>query len=715
MEQIQLVSTRNTNKWESIVGQETIELLTRLNIAEPNKMRLLSETQAILEQCGNPIASVSKDTGLVFGYVQSGKTMSFTTLTALAKDNGFQIIIIIAGIATNLIDQSTTRLEQDLRINENRQWSSIKNPTLKLCYNNLNDKLQEWKDENFPQDEKRTILITVLKNRTHLHNLIELLAKLDMNGVPTLIIDDESDQASPNTFEQANAKNKTTAEDKLSTIYKSILAIKATLPHHTFVQYTATPQANLFFNIYRELSPKFIQLLSPGEGYTGGKIFFKDRSDLVQTIPELDPTSEKPPFTLLEAMRWFFLGVAKGKSTNENKNRSMMIHPSVQTQHHHFYTNWVTTIKDEWVAILQKPDSDLSKKTLIQEFEVTHKKLAAVATDIPAFNKLTEKLLYAIRGTQIQELNAKIGKTPNINWKQDYAFIVIGGNAMNRGYTVEGLTVTYMPRPIGVGNVDTIQQRARFFGYKHGYINYCRIFLTEESKQAYEDYVAHEEDMRHRLDVHKKSGQALDQWFREVFLPDYAKLTRSNVIYNELVRNNSKEAGYWFFMNAPHKANIPLNQKIARLFVQKIGLTTYNSTTQEYEDIKLQVFLEDFLNKLVYKRQPQLPDWNNLKTQLKQCADANPSEKCRVYLLGSFEKPRKRSIKSGVIGKLFEGARKNYKEEDLKHSVNLSFQIHLVNVFDGSEIIAETVPLIALFVPQGMTLQTIRQTYQLEE
>ena len=65
----------------------------------------------------------------------------------------------------------------------------------------------------------------------------------------------------------------------------------------------------------------------------------------------------------------------------------------------------------------------------------------------------------------------------NIHWRRNYSWILVGGQVLDRGFTVEGLTVTYMPRGPGVGNADTIQQRARFLGYKRSYLGYCRVFL----------------------------------------------------------------------------------------------------------------------------------------------------------------------------------------------------------------------------------------------
>ena len=73
------------------------------------------ETCDILAHC-NPHDAVNnpETTHLAVGYVQSGKTMSFTGVTALAKDNGYRVIIYLAGTKNNLLDQTQKRLRKDL-------------------------------------------------------------------------------------------------------------------------------------------------------------------------------------------------------------------------------------------------------------------------------------------------------------------------------------------------------------------------------------------------------------------------------------------------------------------------------------------------------------------------------------------------------------------------------------------------------------------------
>ena len=165
--------------WQALDGEETQQLSKYLGLDEVSAKRLLDESKAIFSLCGNPCDKENEDTGLVFGYVQSGKTMSFTTLTALARDNNYQIVIVIAGTSTPLLNQSTARLEKDLRLNDrfDRKWLGVKknpNNSSDTDRDDISTVLREWKNPTFPEDERRTVLITVMKNRSHLDNLISI-------------------------------------------------------------------------------------------------------------------------------------------------------------------------------------------------------------------------------------------------------------------------------------------------------------------------------------------------------------------------------------------------------------------------------------------------------------------------------------------------------------------------------------------------------------
>ncbi|OQW92373.1 MAG: hypothetical protein BWK78_01895 [Thiotrichaceae bacterium IS1] len=710
--------------WEVISGEETQELLAhKTQLDEASKCNL-QETSKILSMCGSPHQDKHSGTGLVFGYIQSGKTLSFTTLTALARDNNFQMVIVIAGISTILTNQSYTRLEKDLRmdIRKDRKWFSIKNPKNDQDMAKIQSILEEWRDTTFPESQRKTVLITVMKQKNHLSNLVNILRKLNLARVPSLIIDDEADQASLNTEAKANARrakrSRSSSGDRTSRIYQRILELKQVISHHTFIQYTATPQAPLFLRqIMEVLSPNFVQLLTCGEKYTGGEVFFQQQPDLVTVIPDKEitaieesPQTSSPPESLQEAMRLFFLGVAKGIIDNEFSNRSMMIHPSQSTEKHDTYHRWVTSIKNEWVKILSLPENNPEKIELLTEFQNSYKSLHKTISDLPPVQKLiaNNNLLHTIRGTQIERLNSKQGSSKGVSWKDSYSFILVGGQSMDRGFTVEGLTVTYMPRNIGVGNADTIQQRARFFGYKRDYLGYCRVFLSQDAKDAYKDYVEHEADMRRRLEAHIATGKPLAEWYREVFLPSYLEPTRGNVIYDDLERSHFGEK--WFSTNAPHDADIEGNQRIVRDFLTQMGLSKSN---KEGVGVPLEKVCE-YLAKLKYTYPGDAREFASVRSVLKEHLEEKPGAICKGYLMGDFEKPRQRTLKGDKVNQIFQGPDQKKKvggDRNVGSEDDIRIQIHILNLRRekrGKNFAFQQVPALAIWLPKNLARDLIR-------
>jgi len=212
--------------WQPQVGDETVSFLKSIDIPEESQKHLRDAAVSILSRGINPNDETCvATTGLVVGYVQSGKTMSFETVAALAHDNSFQVIIVIAGISTLLLDQSTNRLRRDLGLDDSRRprrWIHFQNPSDKDgTPSNIRNALEDWRDPDTPAHYRKTVLITVLKNHHHLRNLVALFETLDMNGVPALIIDDEADQASLNTA---------VASGDESTTYRCLMALRERLP-----------------------------------------------------------------------------------------------------------------------------------------------------------------------------------------------------------------------------------------------------------------------------------------------------------------------------------------------------------------------------------------------------------------------------------------------------------------------------------------------------
>lgn len=496
---------------------------------------VLYEAIRILGRCLPPSEPAGHETGLVVGYVQSGKTMSFETVIALARDNCYGLVIVLAGTKNNLRDQSEDRLKKDLGIDDGGDhWYHLSNPT-KAQRSQIESKVDAWKKK----PSKKSLLVTVLKHGGHLEKLAAVLKSVKLDGVPALIIDDESDQASLNTKASQIRSNRAPA-NAMSTTYERILELRDVLPHHSYLQYTATPQANLLLAQTDLLNPSFSELVTPGEAYTGGHAFFKGPVDLVADIPAAEvPTPRaplsSPPKSLLKALRYFLLVAAqhsltrKKGLTSKDRNRSMMVHPAVATASHRVYKNWV----EKAFKGLKKQieDGHASKPMIIAA--IFQPEYDSLRKTYPSIKPLPE-LLEAMAEEVLDDLNyVEVNGTPDaekkVNWKATRYWILIGGAKLDRGYTVEGLCITYMPRALGGSPAaDTLQQRARFFGYKKAYLGLCRVFVQTGVKNAFTAYVEHEDFVRAALAECR--GKPLREWRRDFILTQMLKPTRPNVV-----------------------------------------------------------------------------------------------------------------------------------------------------------------------------------------
>src|SRR6266550_4594002 len=172
-ERVEVVRTKRLTqaRWQPVVGEETLDLLGSLKIPPASRDHVRNEAVQVLSNCIPPEDKTGAETGLVIGYVQSGKTMSFTTVAALARDNGYRLVIVITGTSKPLFEQSTARLLRDLQIltRQDRKWKHFANPALRgTARTAIQDTLDDWNDPTVPEAEHQTVLITVMKNVMHL-------------------------------------------------------------------------------------------------------------------------------------------------------------------------------------------------------------------------------------------------------------------------------------------------------------------------------------------------------------------------------------------------------------------------------------------------------------------------------------------------------------------------------------------------------------------
>ncbi len=696
--------------WQPTVGEETEAVLDTLGIRDPDdRTNLRNDAINILRRCVPPQSTPQSLTGLAVGHIQSGKTSSFTAVTALARDNRYPMVIVVGGTTLPLFRQSVDRLEHDLRLRDRRDrvWMPIENPGIQDA-DRIRGPLQDWRD----QDPSQTVLLMVMKNHAQLRKLSALLDVLQLDGIPVLVIDDEADQASLNTRVQQREQ---------STTYRMLLDVRSRLPVNTFLQYTATPQAPLLISLIDALSPEFTRVLQPGHAYTGGRTFFLDRPELIRIIPESelpipDNNLTSPPDTLLAALRLYFIGVAaeyvRHRSSHPPDNRSMLIHPSMGVLPHQQFGRWVNEVRHQWSQFLQSGPQDPGYLELVQDLRVAYDDLNATTTDLPPFEEVIQWMYRAIDRTLVTVMNAsQIGGTPIVKWGDRYANILIGGEVLNRGFTVEGLTVTYMPRSKGVGNVDTVQQRARFFGYKSWYIGYCRIFLESEVAAMFRSYVEHEEYLRRELIDH--GDRPLKEWKRAFLLERQYNPTRRNVLGLDIYQDDF--AGKWQSTDAPHRNADAAeeNRQTVQSFVDArpswVNDPGHANRTSEQIHLMANAPALDVLTSLLAPlRIVDTADsvaFTGLMLQLKTYLDDHPGESAVIYRMTGGRDRVRNLNQNDKIDNLFQGKNPLHGpviypgDRKICDESLLTVQIHMLRV-DGA---ASHVAAVAVRLPDSMS------------
>jgi hypothetical protein len=570
-----LVDTPKDGKlltWNPILGLEFNRYLGAfLPEKEEQATRLSTETPRILSACVKPLSErveSRSNAGLVIGYVQSGKTSSFTAVTALAKDNNFNCIIIIGGTSKILLDQTIDRLKKDLNLNHSdvvNRWLFSENPKLNANRPDVAQiqNLLTTQSMQVLQHQKQigaTPLIAVMKESSHLKNLNNLLAgltgpeKMGLNGITALIIDDECHMSSPNI-----AKN----IDEHSKIYSLMRELRSYIPNHTLLQYTATPQANLLCKINDEFRPEFVRMLGTGSGYTGGRHFFIDtpKAQNIRRVPRLEQqaalaasSNDLPPETLKSALAAYLMissdDLHKKLTIHQNnfEQFSMLVHSNASLSTQKVFSDWISSLKTSWMGVLARPDNDPDRTALINSVfrpafddlqQTASPKLESLEALLgsPVSHVLNNLIIWSVNG------NKKGGGVRDPNFKLSNYNIINGGDMLGVGFTIPKLTITHMLRAQGQGQLDTVQQRGRFFGYCAQWFDRIRVWLGEEVQDLFAAYVEHEEQLRDSLYTYDINNLQLKNWKVKFRLDKNAQACRRGAIKLQMKRFASE--GGW--------------------------------------------------------------------------------------------------------------------------------------------------------------------------
>ncbi|MCU0114874.1 Z1 domain-containing protein [Curtobacterium poinsettiae] len=428
--------------------------------------------------------------------------------------------------------------------------------------------------------------IAVLKkNTTSLANLIHDLKNIRADGreIPVLIIDDEADQASVNTVNPRATVEAASDLKERSAINKLIAELLKDLPRAQYVGYTATPFANVFISPddSEDLFPKdFLVSLQPSNQYMGGAAFHdlgnvdeSDRGnpsvsneaafvrDLVASREE-DPEGEEAE--ILEAIDTFVLTGALKKWRASlgagfgYRHHTMLVHESIKTADH---LELAERFREIWRQAAYGSSEALARLEARYNQDLTPTHFARDEwSSLPWPSSFTE-LLSAIGEARDEILSDRdpvvvVNGTKESDYSsldfqtRPYWRILVGGAKLSRGFTVEGLTVTYYRRRAAAA--DTLMQMGRWFGYRTGYGDLVRLYIARrvldgrgrvfDLYDAFTSIIQDEEEFREQLRKFSEIEEDGRPVLRPIHVPPlvfqqlpWLKPTGANKMYNAVL------------------------------------------------------------------------------------------------------------------------------------------------------------------------------------
>jgi Z1 domain len=533
---------------------------------KPAEVDSLDEaSDEVLKHLGDPNDSrdgLSKIKGLVIGYVQSGKTANYTALIAKAFDAGYKIVIVLAGIHNSLRRQTQLRLEDELGLiptSETRITASLSGSTGEHAITAVTS--ADLRGGDFQQIsmsknvlENGRFLFVVKKNATVLKRLVTWLGKEVQQSV--LIIDDEADQASPNTGGNRDGEQFFESDEELTSeelspteINKQIRKLVKLCRNVSYVGYTATPFANVFidqnafdFEAGDDLFPEdFIVPLPKPENYLGPSEFFGPASggdadgqigaplsaSVIVEVAEGDRlaigrvgsasgTAQvesdlvlSAPESLKEAIEDFVIATSIRRSIEgRNSASAMLVHTSPSQQEQRALHRLIQTI---WNSIrsqykYNEPSARVRWSEAHLRF-VSRLQDSRFGINFDEYRQQLEYLLKSANSARVLLLNHGSEDELDYELDRDLTAIVVGGNKLSRGLTIEGLIVSYFVRNSRQPKADTLAQMGRFFGYKKNFAELNRIYTTREIVESFREISELEDALRLEAAYYARTGK----------------------------------------------------------------------------------------------------------------------------------------------------------------------------------------------------------------
>lgn len=458
-----------------------------------------------------PSGSSSFDTrGLVLGYVQSGKTTNFLSVMAKAADIGYRFFIVLTGITESLRSQTQQRIESQL-VSVTPNWYQL--TTVEDDFKD-HQRTNQLNAATILSNPSNRIIAVVKKNVTVLRKLNAFIQSAGVNAdnCPILIIDDEADQASISVSKDPDA-NPSAINNQIRILLENRKA--------AYVAYTATPFANILVNpnVHEDIYPRdFIHVLPKPNGYFGTEMIFgvdsphgedfeeSDGLNMIRRVEDDEAEALRPPSkrrgqevewnpyipdSLIQAVRWFIIASAARRARGAKNHSSMLIHTAMKTDAHE-------ETKKLLEPAIAKLKSDFYNKSPEWEEQWDQESLAVSAEQfgnpIHKFPEIAKFIPDVFDDLRVIVDNSRSEERLEYNDDEPSTVIVIGANTLSRGLTLEGLICSYFVR--NATAYDTLLQMGRWFGFRNGYEDLPRIWLTKELEYWFEALSVVEVDLR---------------------------------------------------------------------------------------------------------------------------------------------------------------------------------------------------------------------------
>jgi hypothetical protein len=721
--------------------------------------------------------------GLVIGHVQSGKTANFMGLISKSVSIGYRFIIILSGTKNDLRNQTQNRLDQELSgidrfglkargvkfaeweskaaLDELLEWSidGIQTPAPARAesfwrYNTMTTATDFEYNAGTPNFsdvfENHNVVVVVVKKNANKpsngdpeHAFKGVLGKLNQWIMerrdktflpPTLIIDDEADQASVDAKASKEELEKqgylpSSINGCLQTLVRDIYGEKlspdATTRQLAFVGYTATPFANVFMSAKHDcLYPKdFIVALNAPLNYFGMEKYYgeitrvlfvkncdedqaeKERKHLINQMlisPPIPPHAIIPE-RLINAFHDFLFYCVIKDFRNLKQEKTMMVHSSQRIEEQEViykkligYKNALETqiqslgcLAEYWPTV-KKQYEDYSRlaSNIRTSLQLTH--LWPAWSD----EELKNKLIDVLAKVQFKLVNGPNDSLDYTREQLDYV-VAVGGNILSRGITLEGLAVSFYLRK--ANNYDSLLQMARWFGYRDGYEDLLRVYTAQAITDAFEHLLLVEEDLREEIKSYERDG---------IKPSDFAPAVRAHMKMRPSGRMGvaSRQTSYsgqviQTFVLDVKKSSILSNNSLAHSFVQDL-MKHYpierNGSKAYFKSVDSQKAIDFFLKDYSYgfkdnrgiRRDEVLAYMNEMKSKWNM-------EKIDVVLSGPQSMKPGAAAENLANGQILINpvVRKNARSKDLQNEI-----IFFGVVSDPTDFInIDTNPVLALY------------------